>query len=407
MSNRNDTGRHWMRYVAYAAAAAAFVAIAVMIWVVTEPAVEPATPTVAAAPDPAPVPEPAAAPPATPVATPNPKPAPAATPVATTTADLTPAATPVAAATPAPTPTATPAASREPTPPPAVAATPVAADTPEPTPAPVATPEPTPVATPVPTPVATPAPVATPEPTPEPTPVATPDPTPAPTPAPVVATPDPTSCADIEGGCTPWDSYRLGREGWSATGYIAFWNGGPRTVCSFATEGFGTLGDEHHAAARAAVAAWNDAVGGEPALFEYRPDCPDDFDATFDATWRHCGGRFEQDLREVTEYIPVVWVDADAVEPYGGCASMQGAHNGDPAYTPPLRGWKAAVKVGRPAAGDYTDTITHELGHILYLDHTCNERSIMHSGIHCATRYVPSGIIPADYLLIREALGRN
>ena len=377
MSNRNDTGRHWMRYVAYAAAAAAFVAIAVMIWVVTEPAVEPATPTVAAAPDPAPVPEPAAAPPAT--------------PVATTTADLTPAATPVAAATPAPTPTATPAASREPTPPPAVAATPVAADTPEPTPAPVATPEPTPE----PTPVATPKP--TPVATPEPTPVATPTPAP-------VATPEPTSCADLEDGCTPWDSFRIAREG-NAAGYSEFWNGGPRTVCSFATAGFGTLGDEHHAAARAATRAWNEAVGGEPALFAYQPDCPEGFAAAWPEHTRTCAWAYA-DARQDTEYIPVIWVTAAAAvgaHTNGvACAVTGGAHNGDPAFTP---GWQAAVIVGSGADGHYDLLITHELGHILYLDHTCNERSIMLG--RCSTPYVPSGIIPADYLQIRATLGRD
>ena len=403
MSNRNDTGRHWMRYVAYAAAAAAFVAIAaiaVMIWVVTEPAVGPATPTVAAAPDPAPVPEPAAAPPATPVATPNPKPAPAATPVATTTADLTPAATPVAAATPAPTPTATPTASREPTPPPAVAATPVAADTPEPTPAPVATPDPTPAPTPMATPDPTPAPV-----------VATPDPTPAPTPtpAPEVATPEPTSCADLEDGCAPWRSSFIAREG-NAAGYSEFWNGGPRTVCSFATAGFGTLGDEHHAAARAATQAWNEAVGGEPALFAYQPDCPEGFAAAWPEHTRSCDWGYGN-ARQDTEYIPVIWVTAEAATgahgTYVACAVVGGAHNGDPAFTPRRPGWQAAVIVGSGADidGGYDRTIAHELGHILYLDHTCNERSIMLG--RCSTPYVPSGIIPADYLQIRAALGRN
>ena len=359
---------------------------------VTEPAVEPATPAPTAA---AAAPEPAAAPPAT--------------PVATTTADLTPAATPAAAATPAPVVTPTPA--------------PVVT----PTPTPVVTPTPEPVATPAPTPVPTHAPVAaTPAPTPAPTSapvVATPDPTPAPTPAPVVATPaptpapvaapEPTSCADIEGGCTPWDSFRLGREG-TAEGYIAFWNGGPRTVCSFAAEGFGTLGDEHHAAARAAVAAWNDAVGGEPALFEYQPDCPDGFDAAFDPTAptspaRNCTDEVEASIAgEFIAYIPVIWVAADAVRPgTAGCASVKGAHNKDPNALPWLQGWKAAVKIGRPAANHYAMTITHELGHILYLDHTCNEHSIMYSTRRCATHYVPSGIIPADYLRIRATLGRD
>ena len=235
--------------------------------------------------------------------------------------------------------------------------------------------------------------------------------TPAPTPA-TVAAPEPTSCADIEGGCTPWDSYRLGREG-TAEGYIAFWNGGPRTVCSFAAEGFGPLGDEHHAAARAAVAAWNDAVGGEPALFEYQPDCPDGFDAAFDpaaptSPARNCTDEVGADLAaEFIAYIPVIWVTAEAVGSVDGCASVKGAHNKDPNALPWLQGWKAAVKIGQRYADHYAWTITHELGHILYLDHTCNEHSIMYSTLHCATHYVPSGIIPADYLRIRATLGRD
>ena len=390
-----------MKYVAYAAAAVAFVAFAVVTWVVTEPAVEPATPAPTAA---AAAPEPAAAPPAT--------------PVATTTADLTPAATPAAAATPAPVVTPTPAPVVTPTPTPVVT----------PTPEPVATPAPTPVpthapvaATPAPTPAPTSAPVvATPAPTPAPTPVvATPAPTPAPTsvvatPAPTPAT-EPTTCADIEGGCTPWRISYLSREG-TAEGYIAFWNGGPRTVCSFAAEGFGTLGDEHHAAARAAVAAWNDAVGGEPALFEYQPDCPDGFDAAFDPTAptspaRNCTDEVEASIAgEFIAYIPVIWITAEAVGSVLGCASVKGAHNKDPNALPWLQGWKAAVIIGQRATtlpGGYTTAITHELGHILYLGHTCNEHSIMYSTIHCATHYVPSGIIPADYLQIRAALGRD
>ena len=416
MSNREGTGRRWVMYLMVAVAATAFAAWAAVTGVVTEPAAEPTVAT----------PAPTAA---APIATPDPKPA--------------PVATPAVAATPAPAPSATPAAPREPTPPPAVAATPVAAATPKPTPAPVAptpvatpvaTPEPTPAATPVATPEPTPAatPVATPEPTPaatpQPTPAATPtppaatptppapmvapvaaatpEPTPAPTPAPA---PTPTPCADLEDGCTPWDSVFITREG-NAAGYIEFWNGGPRTVCSFATTGFGALGDEHHAAARAATQAWNEAVGGEPALFAYQPDCPEGFAAAWPEHTRTCDWAYG-DARQDTEYIPVIWVTAAAAVATHGtavaCAVVGGAHNGDPAFTPRRPGWQAAVIVGSGADvdGGYDRWIAHELGHILYLGHTCNERSIMLG--RCSTPYVPSGIIPADYLQIRAALGRN
>ena len=98
--------------------------------------------------------------------------------------------------------------------------------------------------------------------------------------------------------------------------------------------------------------------------------------------------------------------------PYGGanaCASINGTHNG--VGPPGLQGWRAAAIIGpgadADAAGGYAATIAHELGHVLYLDHTCNAHSIMHAKSRCPTRYVPSGIIPADYLLIRAALGRN
>ena len=252
-----------------------------------------------------------------------------------------------------------------------------------------------------------PTPVATPEPTPEPTPVATPEPTPVATPTPApVATPEPTPCADLEDGCTPWDSFRIAREG-NAAGYSEFWNGGPRTVCSFATTGFGALGDEHHAAARAATQAWNEAVGGEPALFAYQPDCPEGFAAAWPEHTRTCDWAYAN-ARQDTEYIPIIWVTAEAAVgahgTYVACAVVGGAHNGAPAFTP---GWQAAVIVGSGADvdGGYDHTIAHELGHVLYLDHTCNERSIMLG--RCSTPYVPSGIIPADYLQIRAALGRN
>ena len=374
--------------------ATAFVAIAVMIWVVTEPPVEPATPppTAAVAPNPSPPVTPPVVATADPPSTATPDEAADQTP-APTPAPPTLVATPVATATPAPTPVAAP----DPTPAPTPGTTP--APTPEPTPDP--TPAPTPVATPV---VATPV-VATPAPV-----VATTEPTPAPTPTPApVATPEPTPCADLDDGCTPWDSVFITREG-NAAGYIEFWNGGPRTVCSFATAGFGTLGDEHHAAARAATQAWNEAVGGEPALFAYQPDCPEGFAAAWPEHTRTCDWAYG-DARQDTEYIPVIWVTAEAAVATHGtavaCAVVGGAHNGDPAFTPRRPGWQAAVIIGSGADidGGYDHTIAHELGHILYLGHTCNERSIMLG--RCSTPYVPSGIIPADYLQIRAALGRN
>ncbi len=259
----------------------------------------------------------------------------------------------------------------------------MAAPSPTPTATPMAAPSPTPTATPVATPTPTPVPV-----------MATPEPSLAP-----VATPEPTACADLDGGCTPWDSRRLDREG-NAEGYITFWDGGPRTVCSFATTAFGVLGDEHHAAARAAVEAWNDAVGGAPALFEYRPGCPDEFDTEFgEQVWRCSESHGPWTIHPHIEYIPIVWVAAG-----GSCAAVEGTHNATSLYP----GWKAAAIISSAAnAADYTDAITHELGHILYLDHTCNEHSIMHARSRCPTRHVPSGIIPADYLQIRATLGRD
>ena len=418
MSNREGTGRRWVMYLMVAAAATAFAAWAAVTGVVTGPAAEPTVAT----------PAPTAA---APIATPDPKPA--------------PVAPPAVAATPAPAPSATPAVPREPTPPPAVAATPVAAATPKPTPAPVA---PTPVATPEPTPAATPTPVATPaatpaatpqpapeptpEPTPEATPAATPQPAPEPTPEPTPeATPVPTSCAEVEynpahtyfydgrgeGGCTSWGANWWMEEQMapaSATrveeGYIAFWNSGPKVVCSVATEGFGALGAEHHAAARAAAQAWNDAVGGAPALFTYRPDCPDGFETTFDERMRNCDAVGEQNAREYVDYIPVVWTSAEAAGRSGGvaCAARNGAHNrATNPFTLP-RGWMASVVIGPDAEGlGYPHAIAHELGHILHLAHTCNPRSTMHAHTVCPTRYEPSGVIPADYLPIRALLGRD
>ena len=88
---------------------------------------------------------------------------------------------------------------------------------------------------------------------------------------------------------------------------------------------------------------------------------------------------------------------------------IQGTHNYRP-WNFDFQGWKAAVIIGAPAAGHYAQVLTHELGHVLYLDHTCNEHSIMHPGrpgSGCATTYAPSGVIPADYLPIRLTLGRE
>ena len=272
--------------------------------------------------------------------------------------------------------------------------------------------------------------------TPEPTPAATPQPAPGPTPEPAPeATPVPTSCAEVEydpahtyfydgrgeGGCTSWGGNWWMEEQMapaSATrveeGYIAFWNSGPKVVCSVATEGFGALGAEHHAAARAAAQAWNDAVGGAPALFTYRPDCPDGFETTFDERMRRCGAGISQDAREYVDYIPVVWTSAEAAAKSGGvaCVAMNGAHNRDPSRPPIVlpRGWMASVVIGPDATildGGYGTAIAHELGHILHLAHTCNPRSIMHAQGRCSTRYEPSGVIPADYLPIRALLGRD
>ena len=220
---------------------------------------------------------------------------------------------------------------------------------------------------------------------------------------------DPGALGDA-GRDNPWRYSRRYFEG-DATGYIAFWNAGPRTVCSFVTEGFGALGDEHHAAARAAAEAWNEAVGGEPALFAYQPNCPEGFATAF-ADVRDCDPTYDV-AREVIEYVPIIWVAAEAATgPYGGanaCASINGTHNG--VGPPGLQGWRAAAIIGpgadADAAGGYAATIAHELGHVLYLDHTCDAHSIMHAQRRCSTRYVPSGIIPADYLQIRDTLGRD
>ncbi len=384
MSN-GSTGRRWVTYLVAAVTGAAFVGLAAAIWVVLDPTAEPPAPTA--------TPRPAT------TAAAWPTPAATAAPVVAATPDPTLTATPEPApmvTTPEPTPDPAPVAPANPTP----VATPAPATTPDPTP--VATPEPTPVATPEPTPVATP----------EPTPVATPEPTPAAAPVAPDATPEPTTCADLESGCVPWDPWRLYREGYDATGYIAFWNGGPRTVCSFAAAGFGALGDEHHAAARAATEAWNDAVGGAPALFAYQPDCPDGYEAAFPPHARACGAHVDA-THETIEYIPIIWVTAEAAaRDTGGlaCAGVQGAHNHMPDSPPGLQGWKAAVRIGRDAniGTDYATSIAHELGHVLYLHHTCaDEHSIMHARIACPTRYVPSGVTPADALGIREALGRH
>ena len=387
MSNRGSTGRRWVTYLMVTVAAAAFVALAAATWVVLDPIAE--------------APAPTATPQRGTVAVTWPTPTATAAPVVATTPDPTPTAPPAPApVATTPEPTATPVATPEPTPDPTPEPTPTT--TPEPTPeaTPEPTPEPTPVTTPEPTPapVATPepTPVATPEPTPDPTPIATPDPTPDPT-------AEPTSCQDLEGGCAPWDNWSLYSEGYDQTGYIAFWNGGPRTVCSFAAAGVGALGAEHHAAARAAVTAWNDAVGGEPALFAYQPNCPEGYEAAFPPRERGCDILVGPTSRETIEYIPVIWVTDEALGGYAqGCGGGLGTLNRSDFW-----GWKASVIIGS-ASRDYTTTIAHELGHVLYLDHTCIEHSIMYSPLlSCPTRYVPSGVTPADALPIREALDRN
>ena len=366
MSTRGHS-RSWKRYLAYAALVAIAAALVPLAWVVTEPAAEPVTLPL----DPSPATAPAKPP---------------APVVVATTPDPTPVATPVVAATAAPTPAR-------------VAATPPEATVVAATPAPVAaTTEPTPI------PEATVVPEPTPDPTPAPTLAPTPVATPAPTP-----TAEPETCADTETGrCTPWDSIPISFEGNDTTGYVAFWNAGPRTVCSVATPEFGALGAEHHAAAREATAAWNDAVGGEPALFAYQPDCPDGVDDAFDDDMRDCpGGLINDPAGETIQYIPIFWVDEAALnEGATGCAAVKGSHNYSSEIAPHRQGWKASVVAGT-ISGDYAVTIMYELGHVLYLGHTCDERSIMHTALGCTTRYEPSGIIPADYLHIRATLGRD
>ena len=254
---------------------------------------------------------------------------------------------------------------------------------------------------------------------------------------PANAAPAATTCADLEGGCTGFGEIPKQAELGDATYYVEFWNSGPKRVCSI-DGGFGPLDETHHAAAREATEGWNDAVGGKP-LFAYEPDCPFGLPDGFDTTVLQCNivvvetvlGSAPDDAvpyglmarpYEHRAVIPILWVSAEAM--WGiplfrpaACAPVAGAHN----PSSPWPAWIAQVVISPLASYDYAAVIAHELGHVLYLDHTTNPNSIMHASYDLGVQEPPGrvwpdtpqptvygpGITAADYLRIREQLGRT